>query len=171
MKCTVPVSLLLLALPSLLVAEDAAGNEKEGGAKRETIVDLAVKKEAEGKANKAFDVENPKERSMFEGMTILASSGQWTIVPKNAILAMPPAMVFHVVDKPAGEFTQWPEFSRRNRGWLISHEVGIETIKGLDPFSEKETKLFKSSFKVVVATYNNSPVSVIPHTEKPENEK
>lgn len=161
MKQTILFSLLLLLSFGVSMAETTKENKK-----RKTVLARAAEMEKDGVENKVFDVQKKEQRSMLDGMTILGSTGQWTVVPSNAFLSKLPILTKYVLEKPKGSYTQWPEFSRRNRGWLTSHEVSIETIKGEDPITEKELEAFKRSLKVVVATYKNSPVSILPAQPK-----
>jgi len=130
-----------------------------------SVLAIAKQSETDDVANKSFDVEKQK-RSMFDGMTVLGSTGEWTIVPSNAFLAKSAILSNYVLDKPNGNYVQWSEFSSRNRAWLNSHEVTIGTIKGEDPITEEQLETFAKSRKVIVATYNGSPVSVLPPQPK-----
>lgn len=160
MKRTSLYSLLSLIALGVSFAETAAEEMKQSTSSQ-TVLAKAARMETEGVTNKAFDVQKKEQRSMFDGMTILGSSGQWTVVPSNAFLAKSPVLTKYVLEKPNGTYTQWAEFSRRNRVWLMSHEVTADTIKGENPITEKQLESFQKSRKVIVATYKNSPISVL----------
>lgn len=164
MKSTLLFSLLSLFFLGVSFAETAEEKKKRLLSSR-SVLAIAKQGETEEVANKSFDVEKQK-RSMLDGMTILGSAGQWTMVPSNAFLAKTAMLPQFVLEKPDGKYVQWAEFNQRNRGWLKSHEVTVETIKGEDPISEEQLEAFEKSRKVVVATYNNSPIGVLPPKPK-----
>lgn len=163
MKRVLLLNLLTLLALGVCFGETAA--EKKRRLSSQTVLAKAAQNETEGIVNKSFEVKK-QERSMFDGMTILGSTGQWTIVPANAFLARSAVLSRYVLEEAAGTYVQWAEFSRRNRGWLKSHEVTIETIKGEEPITDEQLESFLKSRKVVVATYKSSPVSVLPARPK-----
>lgn len=164
MKTALLFSLVSLLALGVSLAETAEEKKKRMLSGR-SVLAIAKQSETEGVVNKSFDVEK-QERSMLDGMTILGSAGQWTVVPANAFLAKSPILQKYVLEKPNGTFTQWSAFSSRNRAWLDSHEVTVETIKGDDPITEEQLEAFEKSRKAIVATYNGSPVSVLPPKPK-----
>lgn len=99
--------------------------------------------------------------SLWSKSIILTDGEKFTLVPVGSILHLPPELRAHVVARPKGEFTFWPNFLRRNSAWLGAHEVSLEMARG----SRQEAKAVLGSIakdrRLLVAVYKDGPVTVL----------
>lgn len=102
------------------------------------------------------------DRSMLKGMVILTDGKRWTAIPATSVLSRPQQLKDHFADEPSGTFVQWSEFVRHNRSWVSNYPVTINNIKGTTPLNKDQQKGFAKARRVSIATYHNSPVSVLP---------
>jgi len=93
---------------------------------------------------------------------ILSYGGMTTIVPKRAIIQLPPAMAQRVGKSDGSKIVPWEEFLAANRGWISTIEVTRQQAGGSEPFPEETSKTISKATTLVVATYNGWPVSVLP---------
>lgn len=111
------------------------------------------------------EIEKKKKRddlgSLVQRSSILAYSGHWTLVPKGAILHVPPAFKNRVSAKPVGELLPWKEFLARNRGWIFTQPVQMKNARGEKALSENVLKNHRQLGRVVVAVLHHGPISVV----------
>lgn len=105
-----------------------------------------------------------KKRADLGGLVsrsqILSHGGHWTLVPKGALLQVPPAFQSRVVNKPAGKLLSWADFYARNRGWIFTQPVEIAIARGEKPLNEQMVKNHRHQGRIVVAVMHNGPISV-----------
>ena len=99
---------------------------------------------------------------LIAGSDFLSFNGRSTIVPKQAILNIPPSMVDRIKPKPGSAMQTWEEFYAMNRGWITTVEVSRAQAEGNQALAEELTKRIGKSSSVVVATYQGGPISVLP---------
>ena len=101
-------------------------------------------------------------RDIIKDSTILCFQGNLTLVPKQAVLFVPDALVSRVGAQAGAKVLTWPEFRNANRGWVRSIEVTREQATGVEPLSEDVLKTMAKSTSIVVATFKDGPISVLP---------
>ena len=92
----------------------------------------------------------------------LSFAGRATLVPKRAILHIPPNMADRIKLKPGSSIKTWAEFYAMNRAWITTVEVSRQQARGAEPLAEELTTRIQKSGSVVVATYKTGPISVLP---------
>lgn len=101
-------------------------------------------------------------RDLIAESTILNHGGLMTLVPKRAVLHLPEALESRVGIRDGAELQPWVKFFEVNRSWLHAEPVTRERALGKTPFSAEETKALRSSGKIIIATYEGGPISVLP---------
>ena len=84
----------------------------------------------------------------------------WTMVPKGAVLHIPSSLTSRVNVEPQGTLISWSNFMARNRGWLRAQPVEMAQARGESPVSEESLEAINNSSQVVIATFQNGPISV-----------
>jgi len=92
----------------------------------------------------------------------LSFNGRATIVPKKAILHIPPSMADRIKLQPGCTVQTWQDFYAMNRGWITTVEVSRVQAEGNAALGEELSKRIGKSSSVVVATYQGGPISVLP---------
>lgn len=111
-----------------------------------------------------------KQQGYYDTATIIAVPGAHSIVPRGAVLFVPPDKIGMIVKKPSGKLVRWPEFLKQNSKWIATREVSWETAKGEDPIKEEERKSFAEGTKLVVAVFKKNPITVLePPPEEAED--
>lgn len=100
-------------------------------------------------------------KSIYAGTSILLGDGNWTLVPANSILCVPESQQSRVSKERQGEYLGWSQFYRKNVSWLATQPVSLKTITGEDPLDDSVKDRLTSMKKIVVATYQKNPVSVL----------
>lgn len=111
---------------------------------------------------------NPKD--LISQSDILCFDGIFTLVPKRALLAIPMNLKDRTQLAEAAKLVGWADFHANNRGWITTVEVTREQAEGNSPIDEDVLSSFKQSTKVVVATYQGGPISILP-SKNPVEEK
>ncbi|KAB2640441.1 MAG: hypothetical protein DVB25_04040 [Verrucomicrobia bacterium] len=93
---------------------------------------------------------------------ILCFGGMATLVPKHAVLLLPTAMTSRSEFTAGSTLMGWAEFYAQNRGWISTVEVTNEQAAGSLPLAADVTQRLKDGTRVVVATYQGGPISVLP---------
>ncbi|MEK7953781.1 hypothetical protein [Luteolibacter soli] len=112
-------------------------------------------------------VVHPEEQSIIKQSDILNDGQHWTLVPKGAVLHIPPAFTTRVGAKPVGTLLPWVEFLTVNRNWLFTEEVNIDNASGKTPLPPSRLEAWQKLKKVVVAVHLGGPISV--RTQPPAN--
>lgn len=97
--------------------------------------------------------------SVIASSQLLAANGQWTLVPKSAVVHVPKALGSHVVTAPEGTLVPFQEFLLANRSWLSNIEVSIEQASGKDALKPDTVKAWAIQNKIVVATHQGGAIS------------
>jgi len=110
--------------------------------------------------------EAPKPESLISRSEILHRGNKVTLVPKRAVLHVP-STLRGALGAPANpELVVWSEFYRENRGWIDTVEVTRAQAEGWKPLSEELLESFQNRSKIVVATLQGGPISVLPVVEE-----
>ncbi|MEX2580286.1 MAG: hypothetical protein WD342_14605 [Verrucomicrobiales bacterium] len=120
-----------------------------------------------GKSDEDPSLKN-SSRDLIKESTIICFNGSLTLVPKRAVLFVPDRLQERVEVKPKQEVKTWADFYQRNRGWIRTVEVSREQAMGQKPISESILDAVAKSSSLVVATFKNGPISVIPYEEPEE---
>jgi len=108
------------------------------------------------------------ERNIVTESDILCFKGVATLVPKSAVIHVPDALKERMEMVPGSKIVTWTQFIQQNRGWITSLEVKLTEATGETPFSEERAEWIAENGKIIVATLQGGPVSVLPPKETPE---
>lgn len=103
-----------------------------------------------------------KPRDIASESDFLSFGGKVTLVPKRAILHIPPQYAGRIKFQSGSTVQTWGEFFAENRAWITTIEVTRMQAKGAEPLAEDVTQRIEKSSSVVVATYKTGPISVLP---------
>jgi hypothetical protein len=93
---------------------------------------------------------------------IICFRGQATLVPKRAVLHVPKAISDRLGMKEGARIGSWTEFLNANRAWIRTVQVSRIQAEGNDPMPEETIKSFEKEQRLVIATYQEGPISVLP---------
>jgi len=93
---------------------------------------------------------------------ILKSGKTHTLIPKRGILYLPERHKNRLGTDSSGSFLSWSKFLAKNYGWLVTHEVSMDTALGETPITAAQLEKFKKLDMVIVATHKKSLVNVAP---------
>lgn len=183
MKTAIHPTLRFAALAAAVLTGASAAQAQETTAKpvfrnaatHEDLVEVA-RKEAEEKAKKqmhdnAFRKPTPEEieqakpqepTSLLAVSDVLCSNGLATMVPKRSVLHLPKAHAGRIGMQEGARFVSYQEFAEQNRSWLASTPVSRKQAEGNKPMAEAVIKSFEKETRVVVATFQEGPISVLP---------
>lgn len=172
MKTRIIVNLLACSAAAAVAAEPARKVEMRDVVTHDALAARHAKaatpfKEPDFKPEAAAPAGAGKERkpwkavSLLERSEFLSYNGLTTLVPKGAILNVPPtyAQRTHMVE--GVPVVRWSEFYRRNRGWITTLEVSRKQAEADEPLSEETLKSIAKSNSVVVATLAGGPITVL----------
>jgi len=108
------------------------------------------------------DKREAKPVDLLKRSDFLSLNGLSTLVPKGALLHVPEGYRSRLKFESGAKIVTWPEFFRRNRGWVTTLEVTREQAEGAKAFPETTLKALEKSPRVVVATLGGGPISVLP---------
>ena len=92
----------------------------------------------------------------------LVSQGLSTRVPRGSILHLPEKHQELVAEKPQGRQVSWFEFLAANRSWVKRQDVIWRQVLGKVPLSKETLESFATEARLVVATFQGGPVTVLP---------
>lgn len=140
------------------------------GAAHDVISEEAFRKQTESatkmdalfaKAKPLGDTRPNMESSLMTNSLFLFDGEMFTIVPMGAILNLPPSLRQHVIAKPEGTFTFWPNFLKRNAAWLAAKEVTLKMAKGDADAAKAILRETSTDRRVVVSVYKGGPITVL----------
>jgi len=140
------------ARPSHKSLQDKFAKQQKETAKKTTTTPVP-KKEA---------VETTKNYNLTENSTLLASSGYWTPIPKGSVIYTPSHLKSKIVSQAKGKIVDWKQFLRKNQGWIHIRPVTMKEARGASALKPEAIKAYQSMGKMVIATYQKSPISVMP---------
>ncbi|MCP5538328.1 MAG: hypothetical protein H7A51_19105 [Akkermansiaceae bacterium] len=165
MKTITTLAIVALALPCL-GEEDKSAPKPVAATRPPSHKELAkTRKEQEieryGEERKPIKpLVNIRKRDLFAISTLFSYRGYWGMVPKNAVIYVPPHLKDKIVQKPKGKLLHWPLFLQKNGGWIHTHEVSMAQAKGKEKVDQKAIEAYKGLNKIVVATYHRQPITV-----------
>jgi len=101
-------------------------------------------------------------RDFIKESTILSFRGALTLVPKRSVLFVPDALASRIGVQANAKVQTWGEFRNANRGWIRCLEVSREQALGVEAFPEATTEAIAKSTSIVIATFKDGPISVLP---------
>jgi hypothetical protein len=101
------------------------------------------------------------QSSLWARSIILGDGEKYTLIPVGAILHLPEALRSHVLSKPQGDFTFWPNFLKRNQAWLGAKEVTLTLSRGNAQEANALLKSVSRDPRVLVATYKGGPITIL----------
>ncbi len=106
-------------------------------------------------------------KDLISQSDIICFGGVATLVPKRAIIMIPKAMANRTQLESKYRLVGWAEFYALNRGWITTVEVTRVQAEGNLPLAEDTTASLQESTKLVVATFQGGPISILPLKEPP----
>lgn len=98
---------------------------------------------------------------------ILCFNGIATLVPKQAILAVPRQFADRVGMKTGAKIVTWMEFYSANRGWVTAQEITMAQAQGKEPLPEALNERLGKSSNIIVSTLEGGPISKLQYTPPP----
>jgi len=93
---------------------------------------------------------------------VLCFQGRATLVPKRAVLHVPKSLSGRMGMQDGSQLGSWTEFLNANRAWIRTVAVTRVQAEGNEPMPEAVLKSFDKEQRVVIATYQEGPISVLP---------
>ena len=112
-------------------------------------------------AEPSFTTKKTFNANPYANSDILVSGSYHTLVPKGSVLNLPDRHKKRFVTKPSGNFILLKKFISKNYAWLSTQEVSFEQVKGEKTLAESLQKSIQQSGRVVIATLNKNPISVL----------
>jgi len=141
-------------------------------ATHEQLVETARKAAEEDKAKapvfrpltpQELELEQKKEkRSILGSSDILCYNGRATLVPKRAVIHVPQKLAERIGMKEGVKFSTFVDFLADNRAWIVTTPVTRRQAEGKEPLPESVIKSFEKETRIVIATLENGPISVLP---------
>ncbi len=101
--------------------------------------------------------------SLMSRSDVIAFGGNATMVPKRAILFVPPQLKERMGIRDDVSLLPWEQFYTANRGWITTVEVTRDQAAGRAPLGEEmEKQIGGAGGNVIVATFKGGPISVLP---------
>lgn len=102
------------------------------------------------------------ERDLVKSSTVVCYRGFLTLVPKQSVLHIPEKLNDRIGPRPGVKVQTWKDFYQANRGWIRTVEVTRPQALGHAPIPEKMKEAFSESSYLVIATFKEGPISVLP---------
>ena len=141
---------LLMTLLSFSILESRAESREE--VPTPTWSALATKAKPEGR-----DFEKQFRLRHF----YLVSQGLCTRVPRESILHLPERFQDSIRENPEGKQVSWIAFLTANQSWLRRQDVTWQQVLGNVAFAPSTLKGLASDDRLVIATYEGGPVTVL----------
>jgi hypothetical protein len=103
-----------------------------------------------------------RPQSLIARSEILSFQGKSTLVPKRAVIHIPKEMSDRLGMKDGYQIGSWLDFLNANRAWIRTVPVTRVQAEGREPMPEETIKSFEKEKRLVVATYQDGPISVMP---------
>jgi hypothetical protein len=103
-------------------------------------------------------VNRPKD--LLSRSDIFSYLGQATLVPKRAVLHFPKELETRSGFQENSKFVPWIDFYAANRAWIRTVPVSRAQAMGQEPMDEATVKSFAKEKRLVLATYQEGPISV-----------
>jgi hypothetical protein len=109
----------------------------------------------------SVSAETAASQSLLSSSEILCFGDAMTLVPKHAIIQTPKNLSARLKPSPDARLVTWIEFLPANRSWINTVEVSLEQAEGKVPIAAETNESMTKSGKLVVATFNGNPISVL----------
>jgi hypothetical protein len=139
----------------LNVSEPISAEEMATRAQASRSVQPASSKSAEGETRAIARASD----DVLASSQILAANGQWTLVPKNAIVHVPKNLAQFVAEAPTGKMIPWADFLVANRSWLNNLEITMDEASGKTPINPVLVESWPKQGKIVVTTHKGGAIS------------
>ena len=160
---------IILAFPARGAEEPPAGTV----VMREVVThDQIVEAARKAKEDNPLPVFTPVEgadptvvnrpKSLLARSEIISYQGMTTLVPKRAVIHIPKEMSDRLGMKDGCQMGSWLDFLNANRAWIRTVPVSRVQAEGREPLPEDTIKSFAKEKRLVVATYQDGPISVMP---------
>jgi hypothetical protein len=103
-----------------------------------------------------------KPGDLLSRSDILCFQGRATLVPKRAVLHVPKELSDRLKMQEGAQISSWTDFLNSNRAWIRTVAVTRVQAEGNHPMPEETLKSFEKEKRLVVATYQEGPISVLP---------
>jgi hypothetical protein len=143
----------------------------QNGAARDSVSEQELRKRAAAtasfdtlmaqKTTPVGEVRPSTQSSLMTSSLFLFDGEMYTIVPMGSILNLPAAHRRHLIAKPEGNFTFWPNFLKRNAKWLAAKEVPLKMAKGDRKAAQVVLKDASADSRVVVSVYKGGPITIL----------
>jgi hypothetical protein len=101
-----------------------------------------------------------RPKDLLSRSDIFSYLGQATLVPKKAVLHFPKELADRSGLKEESKFVPWIDFFAANRSWIRTVAVSRAQAEGREPIDEATLNSFAKERRLVVATYQEGPISV-----------
>ena len=160
---------IILAFPASGVEAPPAGTVvMREVATHEQIVEAARKAKIENPLPEFKPVEGAdptvanRPQSLIARSEFISYGGMTSLVPKRAVLHVPKEMVERLGMKDGHEIGSWLDFLNANRGWIRTVPVTRVQAEGREAMPEATLKSFAKEKRLVIATYQDGPISIMP---------
>lgn len=106
--------------------------------------------------------QEPEKRSLLASSEIFCHAGKATLVPKGAVIHVPKNLADRLGMREGVKFTTFMNFMAENRSWITTTPVTRKQAEGKEPLPESLLKSFAKESRIVVATLQEGPISVLP---------
>jgi hypothetical protein len=168
MKIHLLITTALLAAGPALAQNRAGRPVMRDAATHEQLTEV-TRKAAAQKTEPVFQPKEGKDPSkenrpadLIGRSDILCYNGIATLVPKRAVLHIPKSMAGRIGMQDGAKIVTWPDFIAGNRAWITTSTVSRVQAEGNEPLSEATVKSFAKESRVVIAVYQECPISVLP---------
>ena len=108
-------------------------------------------------------------KTIVDNSDVICFNGMATLVPKRAIINLPPSMKDRLAFRPGAKLVGWMDFYAANRGWINTVEVSRVQAEGNEALKEEIAQRIGKSANLVVATFKGGPISMLPLKETAQN--
>jgi hypothetical protein len=103
-----------------------------------------------------------RPQSLIARSEFISYGGMTSLVPKRAVLHVPKEMAERLGMKEGHEIGSWLDFLNANRGWIRTVPVTRVQAEGREAMPEATLKSFAKEKRLVIATYQDGPISIMP---------
>lgn len=103
-----------------------------------------------------------KPESIIARSEILCYRGQATLVPKRSVIHIPKGLSDRLVLQEGARLVTWIDFFHANRAWIRTVQISRIQAEGKKPLDEAILESFEKESRLVVATFQEGPISVLP---------
>lgn len=168
MKIKISTALFGLLLAPMLQAQAAPISQMRDAATHQQLAQVYQKSSNEDPMRNLAPAKGEDPTLVNQPLDLISQSdfisfnGMATLVPKRAILTIPKNYAGRISFQPGTRIVSWADFFALNRGWITTVEVSRVQAEGNEALAEETAERVATSANLVVATYMNGPISVLP---------